>query len=197
MMQTLEYRSHDKSAWGPGPWQDEPDKRQWRDEATGLPCLIVRSPMGGNLCGYVGVPREHALHGKDYSERVKPPAAFEERSYDEVRTPVLALFRAPDPDGLIGIDIALDVHGGITFAAGCGHGEDPSRGVCHVPGDGEADDVWWFGFDCAHCNDHSPARSVRMRELGMGDIDDGGTYRDIDYVTREVRGLARQLKEWA
>ena len=25
----------DKSAWGDGPWQDEPDKEQWPDEATG------------------------------------------------------------------------------------------------------------------------------------------------------------------
>ena len=24
-----------KSAWGPGPWQDEPDKEQWEDPATG------------------------------------------------------------------------------------------------------------------------------------------------------------------
>lgn len=54
-----------KRAWGPGPWQDEPDKAQWIDPATGLDCLIVRNHMG-SLCGYVGVPPGHIFHGADY-----------------------------------------------------------------------------------------------------------------------------------
>jgi hypothetical protein len=54
---------YDKSAWGPGAWQDEPDKRQWTDEATGLPCLIVRHPLHGHLCGYVGVSEGHPAFG--------------------------------------------------------------------------------------------------------------------------------------
>jgi hypothetical protein len=64
-MKRIEYRSVDKSTWGPGPWQDEPDKVQWQDEATGLPCLIVRGPSGA-WCGYVGVPRPHPSYGEDY-----------------------------------------------------------------------------------------------------------------------------------
>lgn len=36
-METLEYRTKDKSTWGDGPWQQEPDKKQWQDAATGLP----------------------------------------------------------------------------------------------------------------------------------------------------------------
>lgn len=66
-MQTLEYRFKDKSDWGPGPWQDEPDKRQWTDPATGLPCLIVRN-RGGNLCGYVGVSKGHPAYEADYCD---------------------------------------------------------------------------------------------------------------------------------
>src|SRR4051812_13771303 len=69
---TLEYRTIDKTGWGDGPWQSEPDKRQWHDEATGLACLIVRGPMGA-LCGYVGLPPGHPWHGKEYHEsRVFP-----------------------------------------------------------------------------------------------------------------------------
>ena len=56
----------EKLAWGEGPWQSEPDKAQWIDEATGLDCLIVRGPLGA-LCGYVGVPEGHPCHGKSYS----------------------------------------------------------------------------------------------------------------------------------
>lgn len=48
-----------------GPWDDEPDKAQWVDEATGLDCLIVRNRLGA-LCGYVGLPPGHRLHGVDY-----------------------------------------------------------------------------------------------------------------------------------
>lgn len=51
-----------KSEWGPGPWQNEPDREEWRH--AGLPCLIVRGPWGA-LCGYVGVPPEHPAHGID------------------------------------------------------------------------------------------------------------------------------------
>jgi hypothetical protein len=51
----------------PGPWQDEPDKVQWIDEASGLDCLIVRNHVGA-LCGYVGVPPGHTWHGQDYDD---------------------------------------------------------------------------------------------------------------------------------
>lgn len=66
-METKEYRTVDKTKWGAGPWQNEPDKVQWQDEVTGLPCLIVRGPVG-SWCGYVGVNQGHSLYLKDYDE---------------------------------------------------------------------------------------------------------------------------------
>jgi len=66
-MKTITYTTKDKTAWGPGPWQTEPDKVQFEDPDTGLPCLIVRTDMG-ILCGYVGVPESHPLFGKNYAE---------------------------------------------------------------------------------------------------------------------------------
>ena len=50
-----------------GPWEEEPDKVQWEDESTGMPCLIVRT-RGGFLCGYVGVPPSHRYHSSNYTE---------------------------------------------------------------------------------------------------------------------------------
>lgn len=159
MTETIEYRDvFDKSSWGPGEWQDEPDKKQWRDEATGLPCLIVRNGEGsGSLCGYVGVPASHLYHGSDYNK------------------------------------VDVEVHGGLTFASGCGHGDNPARGVCHIPGAGEPDDVWWFGFDCAHAWDVRPASAARDRERGWDYLERDATYRDFHYVTRQVTALASQL----
>jgi hypothetical protein len=66
-MNDIEYRTVDKSEWERGPWDNEPDKIQWTDEATGLPCLIVRGPSGA-LCGYAGVAEGHPLFGVDYNE---------------------------------------------------------------------------------------------------------------------------------
>ena len=61
-----EYTTIDKSSWPRGEWDSEPDKAQWVDEATGLPCLIVRNPGMGNLCGYVGVAPGHPLYEVEY-----------------------------------------------------------------------------------------------------------------------------------
>jgi len=52
----------DKSGWGPGPWQDEPDNVFWMDR--GYACEIKRSPSIGHLCGYVEVKPGHPWHGK-------------------------------------------------------------------------------------------------------------------------------------
>ena len=49
----------------PGPWMDEPDKLVWRDEATGMDCMIVRGPSG-SLCGYVAVTPDHQFYEHDY-----------------------------------------------------------------------------------------------------------------------------------
>ena len=64
----------DKSGWGPGPWWDEPDKEQWADPKTGLPCLIKRNHFG-SLCGYVGVREGHPWHGKNYDGISPPPGS--------------------------------------------------------------------------------------------------------------------------
>lgn len=157
-MKAAEYRTVDKSEWGPGAWADEPDKMQFADQATGLPCLIVRGPVGA-LCGYVGVPPSHPLHGKNYD------------------------------------DVPIDAHGGLTFAGGCQSTDDPAHGICHVPDEGETDDVWWFGFDCAHAGDCWPGYAARLDLLGISIGRADGEYRSVAYVKREIRALAKQLAE--
>jgi hypothetical protein len=62
-----EYSTLDKSEWGDGAWQDEPDKVQWTDEETGFPCLAVRNRLGA-WCGYVGVDASHRCYEKDYDD---------------------------------------------------------------------------------------------------------------------------------
>lgn len=71
----------------------------------------------------------------------------------------------------------LAVHGGLTYASLC-HGT-----ICHEAKPGDADNVWWLGFDCAHYGDWSPLM------LSLSDE----TYRDISYVMAETERLAEQL----
>lgn len=67
-MRTIEYATINRAElrWPSGAWDGEPDKAQWPDPATGLPCLAVRHPTGGHWCGYVGVAPGHPYHGTAY-----------------------------------------------------------------------------------------------------------------------------------
>ena len=56
----------DKSGWGDGPWQDEPDRVEWTDGE--YVCLMLRHPFSGNWCGYVAVSPGHLWHEVDYSD---------------------------------------------------------------------------------------------------------------------------------
>lgn len=123
----------DKSRWQRGPWDDEPDRLEWKT-AAGLPGLMVRHPRLGHWCGYVAVPPGHPCHGRSEGTDYEKDANGDEDYLKPLPNPVNE----------------LNAHGGITYAAACdGH-------VCHVPEPGEPDDVWWLGFDCAHSGDHSP-----------------------------------------
>lgn len=178
----------DKTAWGDGPWQSEPDKVVWVDTTSGLDCMINRGPAGA-LCGYVGVSVSHPWHGKGYSECLDHGEDCEDRW--EHRSPG-----------------DVSVHGGLTFADGCQKSDDPSKHVCHVPQAGRPDPVWWFGFDCVHFRDVSPrmrADDRRRYETAKAEGDAEGmriwrpemdpyeSYKDLAYVVREVQDLAKQL----
>jgi len=148
-----------------GPWDDEPDKIQWIDQATGLDCLIVRNG-GGALCGYVGLPPEHPLYGYGY-----------DRAYEEAEARGVELF----------------VHGGLTFADRCAPGE-PIEGICHLGEHGATEEPWWLGFDTAHAGDLSPLDEAMQQLPGWPRRPASyGKYRDVEYVKFECARLAEQL----
>lgn len=81
-MEHRTWTTADKSGWGEGPWQDEPDKEQWQDE-TGYACLLVRN-IGGALCGYVGVPEGHPWYGVSAFDVEPEPDLHNGLSYAEL-----------------------------------------------------------------------------------------------------------------
>lgn len=84
-------------------------------------------------------------------------------------------------------ELDASVHGGLTFADFCAENTPEGEGICHVPGEGEPEKVWWFGFDCAHLYDLSPGTKMP--------IFDGEVYRNLNYVKEECQRLAAQLGE--
>lgn len=87
------------------------------------------------------------------------------------------------------VQALLNVHGGVTYSDTCQPGTDESRGICHTPSQDEADDIWWFGFDCSHSGDHCPQLAKLLPFAG-------DTYRDLAYVQQQCALLAQQLKEF-
>lgn len=93
-------------------------------------------------------------------------------------------------------DVNLDAHGGVNYAGAC------SGQICHIPKPGEDDEVFWFGFDCAHAGDIWPFEPLRLLEdppVNLFRENRGGfwqgRYGDVAYVKAEVEALADQLAE--
>ena len=70
------------------------------------------------------------------------------------------------------IDDRLNVHGGVAF--------DGDLNDIVV----DAENIWWFGYDCAHGGDH-----VRYHE-GLAN---GGVKRSLQYCVGECENMATQL----
>jgi hypothetical protein len=115
-----ESRHTDKTTWGPGPWQDEPDKLQWHDAATGLPCLLVRGGMGA-WCGYVGIYPGHPLHGCAYAH----PLAEDVRVHGGL-TFADACQAGEEQTGICHIPQPGESDDVWWFGFDCGHSEDVS-----------------------------------------------------------------------
>lgn len=83
----------------------------------------------------------------------------------------------------------IDVHGGLTFSSPC------SGPICHITDN--PDNLYWFGFDCAHWNDAVPGIDFALMtiERPLLSNHDKKSYRELDYVKAETMKLAEQLKE--
>lgn len=151
------------------PWLHEPDSKSF--EALSYQCEIRRNGVTGALCGYVTVPGDHPWARLDLDARVTPPR--DELMVTDRTGPFELLLEASAPDdGYLRLGLAVEVHGGVTYAQ------------C------ETDGTWTFGFDCGHGWDYMP--------LLMADwpphIVESHAYRDMDYVTADCVRMAAQLR---
>lgn len=75
---------------------------------------------------------------------------------------------------------SIDVHGDLTF----------SGNIKQSVIDNIDESLHWFGFDCAHIGkDYVPF----MAQTGLFDVIHISNYRDVYYVSEQLRSLATQL----
>lgn len=165
-----------KEQWPRGPWDTEPDDSDWIT-AAGLRAKALRHHDFGNWCGYVEVPKDHPLFGVAYNAPSETLAdALERRKQRPIgENPSFAVLIACALGGGVrpSPDTVFEVHGGITYS-GDAYWAGGEKGT------------WWYGFDCAHCDDIQPGM---MRPY----TPPNATYRDLAYVFAECERLAEQL----
>lgn len=122
-METKTYTTLERKDWGSGPWDSEPDKVQWPDAATGLPCLAVRNPFMGHWCGYVGVAEGHPLFGKDYG------ATGELRAHGGVNFANECQPGEREADGICHVPAPDEPAQVWWFGFDCAHSDDLSPGT--------------------------------------------------------------------
>jgi hypothetical protein len=78
----------------------------------------------------------------------------------------------------------IDVHGGLTYS------EHDHRDIEA----NEENPLWILGFDCAHSGDLMPG-SPYLQIVPEYEKRFGRNYRNLDYVIKECKSLAKQLYE--
>ena len=157
-----------KKDWGPGPWQDEPDRLEWRSH--GLPCLIVRNTrVTGALCGYVAVPPGHPLWGKTCSGD----------DYIDFDVHGGITWTNTCSDHICHVPLKGEPDNVWWFGFDCSHAGDLAPRMQAT--------LRFIGFD-------RPSGLDTRRVMGF---DGDEVYRDLEYVKAEVERLAKQLAEVA
>jgi hypothetical protein len=154
----------------------------------GYPYVVAVMDLG-HRCGYVGVDSSHPLYGHPYG---KPSPALPKTLMgddEEIgKRGIIPLFCMNHEDDFFSPDVFMNVHGGITYSAGRHYPMRMTRGK---------KTIWWFGFDCAHCDDAPDIDLIPdpflKAHYGMTMTMMGGVVRTREYVHDECVNLAAQL----
>jgi hypothetical protein len=153
-------------------------EKDWTTHA-GFRAVVILTEMG-HRCGYVGVPKGHPLHGVGYSQDCDALTFPAEESIG--KRGIIPLLCADGEKS--SPEIVFDVHGGLTYSGG--NDEYPVK----------SDDLWWFGYDCAHAGDAPSPEAVadRVRRMGaMFERHESEVHRTLGYCVGECESLAAQF----
>jgi hypothetical protein len=178
-------------------WEREGDEYFW--ENGDMCCAILRNGSK-SLCGYVGIRPYHPLYKIKYSdevpclkdklEKLRESPVTEDSMYFSRILSCLGGQLEPTPE------IVLDCHGGLTYSR-----DKLPRGEEGKEYEFDKQNLWWFGFDCAHHMDYCPGTEEFMDKLRQeGKLTDYGhqhslIYRNVEYVRAHIEVLCGQLAE--
>lgn len=159
---------------------------------NGLTCTVLFQSTG-HRCGYVAVEKGHPLFGINYNQDIKSPELLQELKNTIIgKRGIMDIFCW---DGeKTNLSILIDVHGSLTYSGG--------ESLYPILTVSQISPRWWFGFDCAHCDDSKDWESVRKyfpehQWRTLWEIDQEYPTRDAvrtqEYVESECRNLADSL----
>lgn len=156
--------------------------------SAGLRAVVIvcqfEEGVDRHRCGYVGVDAGSKLWNKDYSEQLD---CIDQEAVDTAQVGekgVITIFTAgarSDGESKVrrSLDIAIDCHGGLTYAGG---------GIGSIyPVESE---LWWFGFDCAHYGDATITQRAFEIEHGF---ENEGIVRSLLFCELQCEKIAVQL----
>jgi hypothetical protein len=161
----------DRTGWGNGGWDGEPDREQWADPETGYPCLLVRLDTGA-LAGYVGVYPVHPAYGEDLAGLP---------GYQGI-----TWFGSDEAHWLEPLPIRDDAHVDL---------DDPKSVVEIVK---LPEHPWFFGFDCDHGGDLAPqvaatwARTPGLKWAAANMVNES-SYKTVAFVKNVCAEIAMAL----
>jgi hypothetical protein len=152
----------DKSTWGDGPWLQEPDKAQWVDLSSDLPCLAVRQWTFGNWCGYVGIRPGHPYYRKRWQTFRDTPSehlAIKFSNFCARHDPL------PPPDKFTA---ELRSRLGLPWYIPAPERQS-LRDIAVFHTADEHERIWWIGFDLGYPWGSIPAEDALLDKIRAGE----------------------------
>lgn len=109
----LNQSRYDKSKWGRGPWDNEPDYEAF--EVGGFQAVVRRNTLG-NLCGYLGLPPDHPWWTAETYDDVPCGEAHGGLTFMDTNKPMPMMVdqTAPTADGRLWIGFDCGHSGDLT-----------------------------------------------------------------------------------
>jgi hypothetical protein len=145
----------------------------------GFLCCIQRFRFTGSYNAYVAIGNQHPLSGKQYNDLIKVKDIGSLKMNHNYMDIFLCNKEKALKESLISVSAWSEAHGGLTY----------SEPHCPMIEEKIFPDKWWFGFDANHYGDDG-IYPICPR------IPRRGTYRDYDYILKEVERLVDKFNDY-
>jgi hypothetical protein len=156
---------------------------------------VVTFGSHAHRCGYVGITSDNPFYGKDYTDNIDILKRADVENKPVGKRGVITLLGmalSEESEHICPVHY-FDVHWSLTYSGG---GEGSKYPV--------ESDLWWYGFDCGHCEDGSDYSQAFAYGLiseqqynSMAEIErlypTNEPVRSTEYVEQECKNLIDQI----